>query len=186
MLKRLFTATFVFAALLFVAGSCRTVQNTLEPTPAQVAGHYTYQHGWNYDVAEGHIDVHETGTMDFYDDGTALDSARQVYKVILNDGGAVIWVFNYVSPSRWRVEGEDFYFAGEEKTFRMEFLETTLEGCDESQTTELGERILKSVRGSIGRETKFHLDGLTDKELIWSYTYPDGHSDTWGFYRVRH
>jgi hypothetical protein len=84
------------------------------------------------------------------------------------------------------VEGEDFYFAGEEKTFRMEFLETTLEGCDESQTTELGERILRSVRGSIGRETKFHLDELTDKELIWSYTYPDGHSDTWEFYRVRH
>ncbi len=92
MLKRLFTATFVFAALLLVAASCRTTRNT----SAQVEGHYTYQHGWNYDVAEGHIDVHETGTMDFYKDGTALDSARQVYKVILNDGGTVTWVFNYV------------------------------------------------------------------------------------------
>lgn len=182
MLKRLFTATFVFAALLFVTASCRTTRNT----SAQVEGHYIYQHGWNYDVAEGHIDVHETGTMDFYKDGTALDSARQVYKVILNDGGTVTWVFNYVSPSKWRVEGEDFYFAGEGKTFRMEFLETILNDCDESQTTDLGERILRSVRGSIGRETKFHLDELTDKVLIWSYTYSDGHSDTWEFYRARH
>ena len=44
----------------------------------KVEGHYTYQHGWNYDIKEVNIDVHETGTMDFYDNGCALDSARQV------------------------------------------------------------------------------------------------------------
>ena len=150
-------------------------------TSPKVDGHYYYQHGWNYDIAEGHIDVHETGTMDFYDDGTALDSANQVYKVTLNEGGVVTWVFNYVSPSRWRVEGEDFYFAGDEGSFRMELLEAKGDGCGEER--ELAERIVKKVSGSIGRETKFHLAKLTKKELVWSYTYSDGHTDTWEFYR---
>ena len=152
--------TFAIIALLGVMGGCRTAQSTLEPAPAQVEGHYNYQHGWNYDIEDGHIDVHETGTMDFYLDGSALDSARQVYKVALNDGGSVTWVFNYVSPSRWRIEGEDFYFAGIEEVFRMEFLETNLDGCDESQVTEVAERILKNVRGNISRETKFHMAKL--------------------------
>lgn len=148
---------------------------------SQVAGHYTYQHGWNYDVAEGHIDVHETGTMDFYTDGSALDSANQVYKVTLNEGGTVTWVFNYVSPSRWRVEGEDFYFAGDEDSFRMELLEVTTDGCGGER--ELAERVVKRVSSGISREVKFHLAKLTKKELVWSYTYPDGHTDTWEFYR---
>ena len=51
-------------------------------TSPKVDGHYNYQHGWNYDIAEGHVDVHETGTMDFYPDGSALDSANQVYRVM--------------------------------------------------------------------------------------------------------
>lgn len=178
--------TFAFMALLGVMVGCRTTQSTLEPAPAQVEGHYNYQHGWSYDIEEGHIDVHETGTMDFYPDGSALDSARQVYKVALNDGGSVTWVFNYVSPSRWRVEGDDFYFAGIEDVFRMELIDTKLEGCDESQVTEVAKRILKSVRGSISRETKFHLAKLTDKELVWSLTYRNGHTDTWKFYRINY
>ena len=86
--------------------SCKNTQRDV-----QVEGHYTYQHGWNYDIEEGNIDVHETGTMDFYADSTALDSASQVYVMTFNDGGKATWVFNYVSPSIWRVEGEDFYFA---------------------------------------------------------------------------
>lgn len=181
MMKNLITFCAIVLSVV-MATSCKSEKAAVQS--AQVEGHYTYQHGWNYDVEEGHIDVQETGTMDFYPDGTALDSARQVYKVLLNDGGTVMWVFNYVSPSKWRLEGEDFYFSGDKKTFRMEFLDTALDGCDESQTTELGERILRQVRGSIDYEYKFHLDELTDKELIWSYTYPDGHNDTWEFHRV--
>ena len=181
MMKNLVTFCAIVLSVIMLT-ACKSEKAAVQS--AQVEGHYTYQHGWNYDVEEGHIDVHETGTMDFYPDGTALDSARQVYKVVLNDGGAVTWVFNYVSPSKWRLDGEDFYFSGDEKTFRMDFLDATLDRCDESQITDLGERILRSVRGSIGREIKFHLDELTPKELIWSYTYPDGHTDRWEFYRA--
>ncbi|MGX8713986.1 MAG: hypothetical protein ACSW8I_10005 [bacterium] len=45
--------------------SCGTKQ--AEP---QVEGHYTYEHAFNYDYQGNHFDVSETGTMDFYADGT--------------------------------------------------------------------------------------------------------------------
>ena len=70
-LRRLFTVCFVVAAFLIVAVSCCTVQNT----SAKVSGHYTYQHAFEYDLEGNHFKVNETGTMDFYPDGTALDSA---------------------------------------------------------------------------------------------------------------
>ena len=125
-----------------------------------------------------HLDVHETGTMDFYPGGTALDSARQVYTATLQDSSIVTWVFNYVSPSKWRLEGEDFYFSGIKETFRMEVVEGDRED-------ELAQEIIKVVSGSIDYEYKFHLDTLTDQKLQWSFTYRDGHSDTWEFYRVK-
>lgn len=166
-------------ATAFFAVSC----NNTSKTEPQVEGHYTYQHGWNYDIDEGNIDVHETGTMDFYKDSTALDSARQVYKVTFNDGSKATWVFNYVSPSLWLVDGEDFYFAGVEETFRMELVESTCEDCNEELSKELAQKTVEGVSGGIAREIKFHLASLTEKELVWSYTYSDGHTDTWEFYR---
>lgn len=90
-------------------------------------------------------------------------------------------VYFYISPSRWRVEGDDFYFSGYEASFRMELLEAKGDGCGEER--ELAERIVKKVSGSIGRETKFNMAKLTKDELVWSYTYKDGHTDTWEFYR---
>ena len=166
-------------ATAFFAVSC----NNTSKTEPKVEGHYTYQHGWNYDIDEGNIDVHETGTMDFYKDSTALDSARQVYKVTFNDGSKATWVFNYVSPSLWHVDGEDFYFAGVDETFRMELIENTADGCDKDYSAELAQRMIESVGSGIAREIKFHLASLTEKELVWSYTYSDGHTDTWEFYR---
>ena len=146
--------------------SCKNSQNA----DVKVDGHYIYQHGWNYDIEEGNIDVHETGTMDFYADGTALDSACQVYNVTLKDGGKTTWIFNYVSPSLWHVDGEDFYFAGVDETFRMEIVEITTDDCDKDYSTELAQRMIKSVSDGIAREIKFHIASLTDKELVWSYT----------------
>lgn len=143
---------------------------------AKVPGHYIYFHEFAYDLQDAHLEVHETGTMDFHPDGTALDSARQVYIATLQNGKTVTWVFNYVSPSKWRLEGEDFYFAGIKETFRMEVVEGDKEN-------ELAQEIIKVVSGSIDYEYKFHLDTLTDQKLQWSFTYRDGHRDTWEFYR---
>ena len=175
MLKRLFTVILVFSVLLLSMGACRTTRNT----SAQVEGHYTYQHSFDYDLYDNHLEVHEVGTMDFYRDGSALDSARQVYVATLKEGGTVTWVFSYVSPSRWRVEGEDFYFVGIKERFRME----VIEGIDKE--AELAQKIIDVVGSSIDFEYKFHLDTLTTDRLQWSFTYRDGHSDTWEFYRVK-
>ena len=172
-LRRLFTAIFAVVAFLVAAASCCMAQNT---SSAQVPGHYTYEHAFNYDLNGAHLDVYETGTMDFHPDGTALDSARQVYIATLQNGKKVTYVFNYVSPSKWRLEGEDFYFSGIKESFRMEVVEGDKEN-------ELAQEIIKVVSGSIDYEYKFHLDTLTDQKLQWSFTYRDGHSDTWEFYR---
>lgn len=175
-LKRLFTAIFAVAVFLVVAASCCMAQNT---SSAHVLGHYTYQHAFDYDLDGAHLDVHETGTMDFHPDGTALDSARQVYTAILQNGKKVTYVFNYVSSSKWRLEGEDFYFAGIKESFRMELVES-----DKEKEDEMAQEIIKTVSGSIDYEYKFHLDTLTEKKLQWSFTYRDGHRDTWEFYRA--
>ena len=152
-------------------------------TAPTVPGHYIYAHAFNYDLQGNHLDVHETGTMDFQADGSALDSARQVYEVTLKEGGTVTLVFNYVSPSRWRLDGSDFYFSGIKEDFRMEVMETIPKGFDADRAAELAKEIVKTVGGSIDYEYKFHLDTLTAHKLQWSFLYRDGHSDTWEFYR---
>lgn len=159
------------AVVLLLVFACDNVQKA-----PQVEGHYTYEHAFNYDLDGNHFDVSETGTMDFYADSTALDSARQVYVVTLADGDTVQWVYNYVSPSRWHLDGEDFYFAGVKEGFRME----VVEGEEELA---LAQRIAEMYKSGIEYEYKFHLDTLTAERLQWSFTYRDGHSDTWVFFR---
>ena len=151
--------------------------------PAQVEGHYTYEHAFNYDLMKCHLDVHETGTMDFASGGSALDSARQVYTATMEDGCKVIYVFNYISPSRWKLEGEDFYFTGIKESFRMELMNTDAGDCDPERAEKLVQEIIKVISGSCDYEYKFHLDVLTEKKMQWSFTYRDGHSDMWEFYR---
>lgn len=171
----LFTA--LCAAL--IASSCTASRKT----PA-VPGHYTYQHGWDYPVKEGHLYVHETGTMDYRPDGSALDSANQVYRLVRPSGDTVCWVFCYVSPSRWRLDGDDFYFSGIEDRFRMTLLQQTYSGgCDSLWADKFAHRIIKNVGSTIGRETKFHVEHLTATEFVWSLTYSDGHTDHWHFLR---
>jgi len=165
------TIRIILLAGLFLLTAC----NHKSPAP-QVAGSYTYEHSFNYDMEGNHFDVHETGTMDFYPDGTALDSARQVYDVTLQDGDTLTWVYNYISPSRWRLEGDTLYFAGTQEGFRMEVTEGT--------PTELAQRIADLYRGGIDYEYHFHLDTLTEDCLQWSFTYRDGHGDTWRFFRI--
>lgn len=150
-------------------------KRTAEP---QVEGHYTYGHSFNYDLHGNHFDVSETGTMDFYSDSTALDSALQIYRVTRPDGDTVTLCFNYVSPSRWNLDGDTLHFAGLKDSFRMELV-----GDTDSNSNLLAQEIVKVVGGSIDYHYKFHLDTLTGRKMQWSFTYRDGHSDTWEFFR---
>lgn len=153
-------------------------------TALHVPGHYSYAHSFHYDLHGNHLEVYETGTMDFQANGTAIDSARQVYVATLKDGGTATYVFNYVSPSRWRLNKKDFYFSGIKESFSMEVAETSCKGCDKARADELAKEIIKAVGGSIDYEYKFHLDTLTAHKLQWSFMYRDGHTDTWEFYRI--
>jgi len=162
--------------IILLAGMLMLTACNQRPVAPQVAGSYTYEHSFNYDMEGNHFDVHETGTMDFYPDGTALDSARQVYDVTLQDGDTLTWVYNYISPSRWRLEGDTLYFAGTQEGFRME--------VTEGELTELALRIADLYRGGIEYEYHFHLDTLTANLLQWSFTYRNGHSDTWRFFKT--
>ena len=154
----------------------RLVTEFVERYNVRVEGHYTYEHAFNYDLEGIHLDVNETGTMDFYPDGTALDSARQVYTATMKDGRRVTWVYNYISPSRWHLEGNDLYFAGVKEGFRMEVV-------GDNKEPELAQKIAGIYSGNIDYEYKFHIDTLTSNLLQWSFIYRDGHSDTWKFYR---
>ena len=160
--------------LLLAAALLLTACGTKGTTP-QVEGLYTYAHAFNYDLHGTHLDVQETGTMDFRPDGTALDSARQMYVAILPEGDTQTFVFNYISPSRWQLEGDTLHFAGIKEAFRM----TVIEG----DASPLSQEIIQVVGGSIDYAYKFHLDSLTATKMQWSFTYRDGNSDSWEFYR---
>ena len=161
----------LLATLLIMLCACGT--RHAEP---QIEGHYTYQHAFSYDMDGCHFDVSETGTMDFYADSTALDSARQVYVVTLPDSSTTTWVFNYISPSRWHLDDDTLFFAGTKDGFRMELMEGDRE-------SEMAHKVVDTYSGGIDYQYKFHLDTLTAERLQWSFTYRDGHSDTWEFYR---
>ena len=161
----------LLATLLVMLCACGT--RHAEP---QIEGHYTYQHAFSYDMDGCHFDVSETGTMDFYADSTALDSARQVYVVTLPDSSTTTWVFNYISPSRWHLAGDTLFFAGTKDGFRMELMEGDRE-------SEMAHKVIDTYSGGIDYQYKFHLDTLTAERLQWSFTYRDGHSDIWEFYR---
>ena len=179
MKKRMTLFAVAIVAISMIA--CKSGNKTVESP--QVEGHYTYEHAFNYDLMKSHLDVNETGTMDFSADGNALDSARQVYTATMEDGCKVTYVFNYVSPSRWRLDGTDFHFAGIKESFRMELIDSSTDNCDSTRAAELAQEIIKVVSGSIDYEYKFHLDTLTREKMQWSFTYRDGHSDTWEFFR---
>ena len=168
-------------------GGC--VTSKVDNKVAEIEGHYKYEHGWSYDLDGNCVAVVQKGTMTFYNDGYALDFATQHYVITLQNGCKAMWTYHYFSPSNWRVEGDDFYFAGINPLFhltkegRINFYD---DSCDNAEIRkiagELEYRIRTSVMKNIGRETKFRYSKPTEKELVWSYTYPDGHTDTWEFY----
>lgn len=145
----------------------------------KIEGLYAYQHAFNYDMDGNHFDVHETGTMAFFSDSTALDSARQVYSVSYSNGDTGTLIFNYISPSRWLLTGDTLLFAGVEDRFRMELLNP------DSIASPLAQKIIDAYSAGISFEYHFHIDTLTSDCLKWSYTYRNGHSDTWEFHRQR-
>ena len=57
------------------------------------------------------------------------------------------------------------------------------EGSRRGRALEMSQRMVGVEGGSIDQEYRFHLDTLTADKMQWSFTYRDGHSDRWGFFR---
>lgn len=182
----LFSMLFTIFTTTVVSAQEHISQNgnfTVEPSRPQVPGHYQYTHSWSYAVGTDSIYCSEEGTMDFFPNGTALDHATQHYLLVRQDKSRVTWDFDYYSPSYWRLEGEDFYFSGDSVTFKMECISQPGEEADASWYYSYAKGIADNVRRSINYETRFHLAELTGHRIVWSYTYKDGHTDTWEFYK---
>ena len=177
---RIILVAFTGAAVL-MAAACRNGHATAGAVAeAWVEGHYTYEHAFDYSIEGYHLDVSETGTMDFAADGSAVDSARQVYRVTTEGGEEIVYAFDYVSPSRWQLEGDTLHFAGVKEGFRMEVVECS---CGETEAQELARKIIGIVGNSIDYEYRFSMDSLTAEKMQWSFVYKDGHSDAWVFRR---
>ena len=179
---------FVALAALLTLGACNNGNKQEEPAAEPmgeptVVGNYKYQHAFEYSIDSNHFDVREAGTMNFYEDGSALDSAYQLYSITTADGGEAMVGFNYISPSRWQLEGDTLHFAGIKEDFRMHASSIFLETCDDAEVYTLVAKIVKLVSDGIDYEYHFHLDSLTAEKMQWSFVYKDGHSDTWKFYR---
>ena len=65
----------------------------------------------------------------------------------------------------------------------MELMENITVNCDKEKSAALAQKIIINVSRGISRETKFHLAELSKEKLMWNYTYSNGNTDTWTFYR---
>ena len=85
----------------------------------QIEGRYSYEHRWSYDIDTAHLDVCETGFINFYEDGTALDEALHIFVITHNDGRKDTSNIRYSSPSRWRADDEHFYYFGRQAIYDL-------------------------------------------------------------------
>ena len=69
------------------------------------------------------------------------------------------------------------------KASEWNYWKTSLSTAMKKKSAELAQKIINNVSGGISRETKFHLAELTQEKLMWNYTYSNGNTDTWTFYR---
>lgn len=140
--------TLLFIALCLSILPCGNGQST----KAQIiTGHYQYKYVIPYSVKEGAMLFSETGTMDFYDNGHGLDSARQVYRLITQDRDTVFWTFNYVNQNNWQVSGDTLLYSGTPATFIFELLDLRVTNpAMESWANNYGDYILRRIRETIG------------------------------------
>lgn len=171
-----------FAGILmlgFVLVRC-SVGKQCTDTLAQ--GTYRYSHGWEYQYGGNWVAVKEEGTMAFHPDGTALDSALQHYRIETPEGTVCKIDYLYQSPSWWHIEDSNFFFRGVAETFVMQ--PVSMESSNPALCDSLSQVFIDLVTRGIARETCFHLKKLNRRQLVWTLRYPDGHTDSWQFYRT--
>lgn len=175
---RYLSLAFTFC-LLF--SSCAT-HKICTPEQKHIVGHYEYVHSWDYtapDKQKMHCD--ETGTLDFYDNGTFADTALQHHKLVLRDPSSRMYDFNYRCLGNWKVENHQFMFNELSEGFVMEYIDSV---SNHDQAV-FAQSIAKQSTPNSMRWFTFQIERLDRKWFIWSYTYPDGRKGTWEMRRKK-
>jgi len=168
-------------AVLATFTSCSTTR-ILQPEQQHIVGHYKYTHSWDYtgpDKQKMHCD--ETGTLDFYADGTYADTALQHHTLVLRVPSSRQYDFNYRCQGSWKVEEHQFLFNELAEGFVMDPIAEQL--SDEQLA--YAQKIAKQSTPNSKRWFTFKIERLDKQWFIWSYTYPDGRTDYWEMRRAR-
>ena len=166
-----------------------------KPEEQHIPGHYVYTHSWDYAAPDGNGTIHcdETGTLDFYADGTFADTALQHHllstKVRETTGGrsetaeteTYLFNFMYYCQGRWRVENGKFLFSEHAEGFDMILQNNT----DDQWTTHYADLIEKKTLPNSSRWFTFDIERLDEEWFIWTYTYPNGRKDSWEMKRAQ-
>ena len=169
-------------------------------TPAQqyIPGHYEYLHSWDYTAPDGNGIIHcdETGTLDFYADGTFSDTAMQRQVLRMKTPIKTVWNpqstdsvtlstfpfdFKYFCQGRWRVEDGKFMFCELAEEFDMQLINEKVNGW----VTEYADQIEKKTLPNSNRWFTFEIELLDETWFIWTYTYPNGRKDSWEMKRAK-
>ena len=170
----------------------------LKPEEQHIPGHYEYVHSWDYAAPDGNGTIHcdETGTLDFYADGTFADTAVQSHRMRMKTPVKTVlgWLspdtaeidrygFNYMyyCQGQWRVEDGKFLFAEHAEGFHMDLLDQSVNDW----IIYYANLIEKKTLPNSSRWFTFDIERLDDEWFIWTYTYPNGRKDSWEMKRVR-
>lgn len=164
------------------------------PEEQHIPGRYEYTHSWTYAApdAYGFIHCDETGTLDFYPDGTFADTALQHHTLSTKyremegwqakteEMETYLFDFMYYCQGQWRVEDGKFIFSEHAEGFDM-----VLQNESPDQwTAYYADQIEENSLPESSRWFTFNIERLDKEWFIWSFTYPTGRKDLWEMKRV--
>lgn len=166
-----------------------------KPEEQHIPGHYVYTHSWDYAAPDGNGTIHcdETGTLDFYPDGTYADTALQHHtlstKIRESEGWRAetaeietyLFNFMYYCQGQWRVENGKFLFSEHAEGFDM----VPQNESPDQWTSYYADLIEKKTLPNSSRWFTFDIERLDNEWFIWTYTYPNGRKDSWEMKRTR-
>lgn len=162
----------------------------LKPEEQHIPSHYEYTHSWDYAAPDGNGTIHcdETGTLDFYADGTFADTAIQHHTLHPNTFAKTATPdttetidFMYYCQGNWRVEHGKFLFSEHAEGFHMDLTNEFVS----SGTVNYANKIVKQTLPNSKRWFTFDIERLDDEWFIWTYTYPNGRKDSWEMKRIK-
>lgn len=162
------------------------------PEQQHIPGRYEYTHSWDYAAPDSNGTIHcdETGVLWFYGNGTFADTAFQTHTLHLKEPVREVldrpspdtiaidtyqFHFHYICPGSWRVDNGKFLFSEHAEGFDMVLLNESTS----KWVVGYSNAIEKHSLPNSSRWFTFDIERLDEEWFIWTYTYPDGHKDSW-------